>query len=83
MRESSIMSEPKHPGFITYVDGDTNTTVSTDPVASVPPGMRFADTASGKVPVVKVVATTAGNQRFIREYGPGDQLLRSTVQLKG
>ncbi len=76
------MAPPVHPGKITYIDGNTNKVVSTEDIAKVPETLRFADTPSGKVPVVKVIATVAGDQRHIREYGPNDQLLRSTVQLK-
>jgi hypothetical protein len=68
-----------HPGTITYVDADAHTE-KVRSVADVPDRLRFADTASGKVPVVRVVARIAGGQRFIREYGPNGELLRSTVQ---
>jgi hypothetical protein len=77
------MTAGDHPGFISYVDGNSGKTLSTKPISTVPEHLRFADTPNGKVPVVKVVATVAGDQRTIREYGPGDVLLRSTVQLKG
>lgn len=72
----------QHPGTITYLDGNTHAVVSVEAVENVPEALRFADTPTGKVPVVKVIATVAGDQRTIREYGPGDQLLRSTVQLR-
>jgi hypothetical protein len=68
-----------HPGTITYVDADAQTQ-KVQSAADVPEPLRFADTTSGKVPVVKVVARIAGGQRFIREYGPNGELLRSTVQ---
>lgn len=77
-----MATSPAHPGKITYIDGNTNKVVSTDDVAKVPESLRFADTPAGRVPVVKVIATVAGDQRTIREYGPKDELLRSTVQLK-
>jgi hypothetical protein len=76
------MAAPAHPGKITYVDGNTQQVLSTDDVSTVPESLRFADTPTGRVPVVKVVATVAGNQRTIREYGPAGELLRSTVQRK-
>jgi hypothetical protein len=30
---------------------------------------------------VRVVARTAGDRRYIREYGPDGELLRSTTQI--
>jgi hypothetical protein len=34
------------------------------------------------VPVVRVVAKVVGEQRTIREYGAGGEMLRSTVQFR-
>lgn len=82
MIQRSGVGRPVHPGKITYIDGNTNAVVSTAEISTVPERMRFADTPQGPVPVVKVIATVAGNQRTIREYGPAGELLRSTVQLK-
>lgn len=76
------MTDPvEHPGTIEFVDGDTNEITEED-AANVPESLRFAETDEGLVPVVRVVARTAGKQRFIREYGPGGELLRSTVQIQ-
>jgi len=73
---------PKHPGTITYVDGNTGEE-STSPISEVPEELRFAPDQDGNlVPIVRVVARTAGNQRTIHELGPDGQLLRSTVQIK-
>jgi hypothetical protein len=72
------MSRPPHPGTIVYVDerGEQRR-----PVNEVPESLRYGEVEGGKwLPVVRVVATTAGDQRVIREYGPGGELLRSTVQ---
>jgi hypothetical protein len=69
-----------HPGHIVFFENER--VVSVARAASVPESARFAPSASGPVPVVKVVASRAGAQRFIREYGPEGQLLRSTVQLQ-
>lgn len=71
---------PHHPGTIVFVDGNTDRVVATDRVEDVPPQMRFVETPAGLVPVVRVVAFTAGDERTIREYGPAGQLLRSTLQ---
>lgn len=75
------MSKPRHPGFIVYVDGDTKEE-SREPISAVPESLRFAETEDGEVPVVKVVSFLEGNRRIIREYGPNDQFLRSTVQIR-
>jgi hypothetical protein len=75
-------TRPQHPGTIVYVDGNTNAVVREGPAADVPESVRFADTEQGRVPVVRVVATTAGDQRFVREYGPAGELLRTTVQVR-
>lgn len=75
------MSTPKHPGKIVYLDGNTQKVTTTLDVAQVPEAMRFVKTDKGLVPVVKVVAFTSGNQRIIKEYGPNDAMLRSTIQL--
>lgn len=72
-----------HPGTVEYVDGDTGRVLATSPVETVPHALRFAPTERGAVPVVRVVATTRGSQRTIREYGPEGELLRSTLQLAG
>jgi hypothetical protein len=73
---------PKHPGTIVYVDGATQKETGRVSIDTVPESLRFAPTADGLVPVVKVVAHTEGNRRTIREYGPAGELLRSTVQVK-
>lgn len=75
------MTTPTHPGKVVYLDGNTNKVTTTLDVSQVPEGLRFVDTDKGKVPVVKVVAFTSGNQRIIKEYGPNDAMLRSTVQM--
>jgi hypothetical protein len=75
-----MTSAPTHPGSITYVDGDTHHE-QVMPIAQVPPALRFVANAQGQqVPVVRVVATIVGSQRYLREYGPNDEFLRATVQ---
>ncbi len=76
------MSQPEHPGTIVYVDGNTGEVLSTESADQVPESMRFVDTEAGPIPVLKVVAFTSDEQRIIREYGPDDQELRSTLQLR-
>jgi hypothetical protein len=75
------MSEAE-PLRVVYIDGDTGAVVHECSIEEVPPEMRYHESEKGKVPIVRVVATTAGNQRTIREYGPGEELLRWTVQLE-
>ncbi|HZI12178.1 MAG TPA: hypothetical protein VE153_17475 [Myxococcus sp.] len=77
------MSEPKHPGTITFVDGATQKVTETVDAKEVPASIRFAPNEAGElVPVVKVVALQEGDRRVIREYGPEGQFLRSTVQVR-
>lgn len=76
------MENPVHPGQITYLDGNTGDVVAVSDVQEVPESMRFVETESGLVPVVKVVATIVENERLIQEYGPDDEILRSTKQVR-
>jgi len=72
--------KPVHPGSITFVDERGE---SVEPAAKVPESIRFAKNRDGQLePVVRVVATTMGDQRTIREYGEDGGLLRSTVQIR-
>lgn len=74
------VSTPEHPGKIVFIDGNTGKIVSEDDARTVPESIRFADTPHGKVPVVRVVATTEGDIRSIQEFGPNGELLRTTMQ---
>ncbi|HYH94352.1 hypothetical protein [Hyalangium sp.] len=76
------MSKPKHPGFIRYIDGKTQQEVRRLDISQVPESLQYAQTPNGWVPVVKVVSLVEGPQRTLREYGPADELLRSTVQVR-
>ena len=77
---NTTMSQTKHPGTITFVEGTTETV---EQASTVPESIRFAPDKDGVLtPVVRVVATVSGNQREIKEYGPDGALLRSTIQLK-
>jgi hypothetical protein len=72
----------QHPGKIEFVDGNKNEVIKVVTAEEVPEQFRFAPTTTGLVPVTRVVATTVGDERTIREYGPDGQLLRSTIQLR-
>lgn len=76
------MSKPEHPGKIIYLDGNTQQVVSEANIEDVPESLRFAESADGFIPIVKVIATVVGDRRYIREYGPDGQLLRSTIQVR-
>ncbi len=80
--ETSMSQPPKHPGTIVYVDGTTQKETEQRSITEVPESLRFAPTAQGLVPIVRVVAYTQGDRRSIREYGPAGELLRSTLQLR-
>lgn len=74
------MYPENHPGTIVYLDGNTGEITATCDIADVPEAMRFVQTETGWVPVVKVIAFVTDDRRVIREYGPGDVELRSTLQ---
>lgn len=73
---------PIHPGKIIYLNGNTDEVIREMPIEDVPSNMRYVETDDGFVPVVKVIATTVDNQRFIRQYGPNDEFLSETIQTK-
>lgn len=76
------MSKPKHPGYIRYIDGKTQQEVRRVEISQVPESLQYVQTPGGWVPVVKVVAFEQEERRTLREYGPGEELLRSTVQVR-
>jgi len=75
---------PQHPGTIRFFDGATNSVVGEEPASELPDEVKFAKDASGAwQPVVKVVRLKMGQtQAEIKEYGPQDQLLRTTRMRK-
>ena len=75
-----MTATPVHPGTVVFDDGGGNT--RSVPVDEVPESLRFAEGPGGRVPVVRVVARTRGDQREILEYGPGGLLLRTTLQTR-
>lgn len=78
----SSTKTPPHPGKIVFIDGDTGKVIDQDNASEVPEDVAYAETDDGLVPVVKVVAHTLEDRRTIEEYGPNDELLRSTLQIK-
>lgn len=77
-----VASETPHPGKILFVDGDGETPDHEVEASTVPESIRFVQTPDGLQPVVKVVKTTAGDVRHIRQYGADGALLRSTTQTR-
>ncbi len=76
------LQEGAHPGTITYLEDDK--IVSVRKVDEVPERARFAETANGLVPIVRVVRRMMGDSMAeIVEYGPNGERLRSTVQMRG
>lgn len=70
----------RHPGTITFIDGDTT---RVEDASTLPESLRFAEARDGsRVPVVRIVAFTEEERRIIREYGVDGALLRSTVQVR-
>lgn len=70
----------KHPGTIEHVDGETGRVLKTVAAAEVPEDQRFAPDEHGHpTPITRVVRHQHGERVFIREYGPGGVLLRSTA----
>lgn len=77
-----MSATPSHPGTIVFVDENSGREHARA-VAEVPEPLRFAPDEKGELqPVVRVVAKVVGEQRTIREYGVGGEMLRSTVQFK-
>jgi hypothetical protein len=78
MTEANV---PEHPGKIVFVDGITQEVINERLASEVPFDIRFVETETGLVPVVKIVSFTTPERRIIRQYGPDDQLLQSTIQV--
>ncbi len=56
--------------------------IDTDDFATVPENIRFVTVNGAKVAVAKVIARTAGDQRFIEQYSADGVLLRRTMQVR-
>jgi len=78
LMDYTLRASTEHPGCIEYYEGDR--LVSRRAVLEVPEGARFANTAKGPVPIVKVVARDMDpTSREVTEHGPRGEILRSTV----
>jgi hypothetical protein len=69
----------KRPRYITVIDEDTGRVLARNDISTVPEALRFADTPEGRVSVVKVIVRTRDDRREIKEYGPNDELLRTSA----
>jgi len=73
------MSEPTHPGLITFVEKDGGPD-KVLPLEEVPESIAFVRDGSIIAPVVRVVAARQGDSREIKCYGVDGQLLKTTYQ---
>jgi hypothetical protein len=71
----------EHPGTIEYVDGTTGKVVHVADAADVDEAISFAPGSDGtSQPVTRIVITTVGEQREVRQMGADGALLRTTFQ---
>jgi len=76
------VSTPHHPGTIVFAEvGKKEEHVKQ--VSEVPESIAFVKVHGVLVPVVRVVADVAGNQRVIKSYGVDGQVLQTTYQQRG
>ena len=71
----------EHPGKVEYVDGLTGKVVHVAEAADVDDAIGFAPGADGTPqPVTRIVITTMGDRREVRQLGADGTLLRTTFQ---
>ena len=71
----------EHPGTIEYVDGATGKIVHVADAADVDDAISFAPGADGTLqPVTRIVITTVGERREVRQLAADGALLRTTFQ---
>ena len=71
----------EHPGKVEYVDGVTGKVLHVADAADVDDAIRFASGPDGlPQPVTRIVITTVGEQREVRQMGADGALLRTTFQ---
>jgi hypothetical protein len=70
-----------HPGTVVYVDGTTEKVVHVADAADVDDAIAFAPGTDGVLrPVTRIVITTVGDRREVRQLGADGALLRTTFQ---
>lgn len=73
---------PALPEKIVFVDEVTGKITDEKSFGEVPDSIKFLPNADGEIePVVKITEMTDGRQRIIKQFGYGDSLLKSTVQI--
>lgn len=71
----------EHPGTVEYVDGLTGKILYVANAADVDDAIGFAPGADGTPqPVTRIVITTVGERREVRQLGADGTLLRTTFQ---
>lgn len=71
----------EHPGTVEYVDGVTGKILHVADAADVDDAIGFAPGADGRPqPVTRIVITTVGDRREVRQLGADGALLRTTFQ---
>jgi hypothetical protein len=71
----------EHPGTVVYVDGATEKVVHVADAADVDDAIAFAPGSDGVLqPVTRIVITTVGDRREVRQLGADGALLRTTFQ---
>lgn len=71
----------EHPGTVEYVDGVTGKVLHVADAADVDDAIGFAPDADGTLqPVTRIVITTVGERREVRQMGADGALLRTTFQ---
>jgi len=70
-----------HPAKVEYVDGVTGKVLHVADAADVDDAIRFAPGVDGTLqPVTRIVITTVGERREVRQFGADGALLRTTFQ---
>jgi hypothetical protein len=71
----------EHPGTVVYVDGATGKVVHVADAADVDDAIGFAPGRDGILqPVTRIVITTVGDRREVRQLGADGALLRTSFQ---
>jgi hypothetical protein len=71
----------EHPGTVVYVDGTSGKVVHVADAADVDDAIGFAPGTDGTLqPVTRIVITTVGDRREVRQLGADGALLRTTFQ---
>jgi hypothetical protein len=78
-KESTMTTPPTRKQILFYED---DRLIDREDVETVPDSVRYVDVNGVREEVAKVVARTAGDQRFIEQYAADGRLLLRTVQIR-